>query len=93
MVEIICGCSALIFAITLFLIVRPVRTQRVSVVRSALSNPIWPRTKISFFWDAYKFYYEVKGLDLILISNLVALAMGFTSLLITVILAIRSNLV
>jgi hypothetical protein len=73
-------------------IIRQVRIKNVEVVKSALKNPLWPRTKISFFIDAYRTYYNIKGLDFVIILNIACFVVGIISLVINFAQAIKSNL-
>jgi hypothetical protein len=83
---------SLLFGITLFVIIRQVRLQNLKVVKSALKNPLWPRTKISFFINIYRTYYEIKGLNFVIILNILCFIVGIISLIIDFTQAIKSNL-
>ena len=93
MIENLYAYASLLFVFTLFVIIRQVRMRNEEVVKSALKNPLWPRTKISFFIDAYRTYYEIKGLNFVIILNIACFVVGLISLIINFAQAIKSNLV
>ena len=72
---------------------REVRIKNEKVVKSALKNPFWPRTRLSFFIDAYRIYYELKGLNFIIILNIICFVVGIISLIINFAQALKSNLI
>jgi hypothetical protein len=92
MIENLYAYASLLFIVTLFIIIRRVRKEKLEVVKSALKNPLWPRTKVSFFFDAYRTYYEIKGLNFVMILNIVCFVVGIISLIINFSQAIKSNL-
>jgi len=92
MIEDIYAYASLLFVITLLIIIRQVRKENLEVVKSALKNPLWPRTKLSFFIDAYRKYYEIKGLNPILILNIVCFLVAMISLITNIMQAIKSNI-
>lgn len=92
MIENLYAYASLLFVFTLFVIIRQVRMKNEKVVKSALKNPLWPRTKLSFFIDAYRTYYQTKGLNFIIILNIACFVVGIISLIINFIQAVKSNL-
>ena len=85
--------ASLLFVFTLLVIIREVRIKNEKVVKSALKNPFWPRTRLSFFIDAYRIYYELKGLNFIIILNIICFVVGIISLIINFAQALKSNLI
>lgn len=93
MIEDIYAYASLLFVITLLIIIRQVRKENLDVVKSALKNPLWPRTKISFFVEAYRTYYKMKGLNPIILLNIVCFVVAMISLITNIVHAIRSNII
>lgn len=92
MIENLYAYASLLFAITLFLIIRQVRMKNLEVVKTALRNPLWPRTKISFFIDTYRTYYQNKGLNFVIALNIVCFILAIISLIVNFMQAVKSNL-
>jgi uncharacterized membrane protein YdcZ (DUF606 family) len=84
--------ASLLFAITLLIIIMDIRKKNLEDFRSALKNPLWPRTKMSFFVSLYKTYYKEKGLNIVIFVNVISFIVGFIGLVIIFYKAVESNL-
>ncbi len=71
MIETINSLAAVIFGITLLVIIKEVKKKDIQYVKSAMKNPLWPRTKLSTIFNFYKIYYNAKGTDFVIILNIV----------------------
>ena len=92
MIETIYAFACLLFSITLFLIIREVRLKREQLVKNALKNPFWPRTKLSFFLNTYRTYLEIKGANLIILLNIISLSIGLIGLIIIIFKALKNSI-
>ena len=92
MIENLYAYTSLLFVITLFIIIRQVRLINRETVKSAIKNPLWPRTPMSFFLNVYRLYYDLKGFDIVFILNIGCFVVATISLIYNFIEAIISNL-
>jgi hypothetical protein len=72
MIEIISSLSTVMYAITFLIIINEVKKTNLQSVKSALTNPLWPTTKVSTIYGFYLSYYETKGFSIVILLNIIS---------------------
>jgi len=80
-IENISSIACIIYALTLYWMIRAVRKRELELVKAALTNPLWPRTDLKFFITIYKKYYEFTKSRILIAVNLLSLTIVLVGLL------------
>jgi len=80
-VENISSIAIVIYGSTLYWMIRTVRKNELEFVKSALTNPLWPRTDLKFFVVVYKKYYELTKSKTLIAVNLLSMLIVLFGLL------------
>lgn len=70
MIETISSLSTVMYAITLLIILTEVKKENLQSVKSALINPLWPKTKLSTIYGFYLIYHKAKGFNVVILLNI-----------------------
>ena len=84
MVETINSLSTAVFAVTLLFILNEVKKKDLRYVKSAILNPLWPRTKLSTIFDFYRIYYKSKCASIVIFFNLACFVFTVLGLIIII---------
>ena len=83
-VENISSIAFIVFGSTLYWMIRTVRKHELEFVKSALTNPFWPRTDLKFFYVVYRKYYVLTKSKTLITVNLVSLIVALFGLLLII---------
>ena len=70
MIEMASSLSTVMYAITLLIIINEVKKENLQSVKTALNNPLWPRTKLSTIYGFYLIYQRAKGFNVVILINI-----------------------